>query len=78
MMEIVAYFLVLQKSLALFGAEPKCSTLGNGGVSGDMPGCCLADNGMPWPLAGLAFEPRRKRAKLEVIYETLSAPLPHW
>lgn len=73
-MEIVAYFLALQKSLALFGAAPKCSTLGNG----DMPGCCLADNGVPWPLAGLAIEPRLKRAKLEVIHETLPAPLPRW
>lgn len=60
------------------GAVPKCSMLGNGGASGDVPGCCLADSGVPWPLAGLAFEPRLKKAKLEVIHETLPAPLPHW
>lgn len=70
MLEIAAYFLALQKSLALSGATPKCSTLGNGGASGDVPGCCLADNGLTWALASLAFEPRWKRANLEVIPET--------
>lgn len=76
MMKIMAYFLALQKSLALSGAQPKCSTLKNGDVSGDMPGCRLANNGMPWPPMGLAFEPRLKKSKLEIIREILPAHLP--
>ena len=73
---IMAYFLALGKSIALSGEQQKFSPLENGGVCGDVPGCCLANSGVPWPLVGLASEPTLKKAKLEIVGETLPARLP--
>lgn len=39
----------------------------------DAQECYLANRGVPWLPAGLAFEPKLKKAKMEIVHETLLA-----
>lgn len=39
----------------------------------DVQECYLANRGVPWLPAGLAFEPKLKKAKMEIVHETLLA-----
>lgn len=44
----------------------------------DVRECCLANRGVPWFPAGLAFEPKLKKAKMKIVHETLLTHWPLW